>query len=235
MESHHLNFRLNGNQLKLIAVISMLVDHMAIVLVGWDQPAYLPLRAFGRIAFPIYAFLLTEGFCHTGNLRKYMIRLLIFAVISEIPYDYLAFGNLMDVHGQNVFWTLLLGLLMMRSFQIVSMRFPGAVGRQVQLMLLVVYCAAAWILKVDYDYRGIMLIGLFFWFYGERDRQAAFACVWMVLTASTSGWMMALGYGTAGLLLRHYDSTRGTWNGKVFFYAFYPVHLIILDVIKTLL
>ncbi len=236
--------KLNGNQLKLIAVISMLVDHVAFILYHSyfmyspvRENVFWGLRGVGRIAFPIYAFFLVEGFCHTRSWKKYAGRLLICGVISEIPYNYMVSGNFLFSGAQNIFWTLFLGLLMMKGLQMVMIRYPGMTGRQLQLAIIVICCAVAWVFRMDYDYRGIMLIGLFCWFYGDMKQQSVVGVIWMVLTAGiagSSGALTALGYGVAFFLIQCYNGSRGTWNGKVFFYGFYPVHLIILDVISTI-
>lgn len=239
-----LKFRLNGNQLKLIAVISMLVDHAAFVFynkyfmyTSMRELVYYGIRGFGRIAFPIYAFLLAEGFCHTRNLRNYAIRLLICALISEIPYNYMVSGNFLYAEMQNIFWTLLLGLLMMKCLKEAVIRYPGTTGKQLQLVVIVAFCTIAWMFKVDYDYRGIMLIGLLCWFYGDLPQMCMAALIWMLVTMGSLNvfsLLQAVGYAASSFLIYHYDGTRGIWNGKAFFYAFYPVHLIILDIIKTL-
>ena len=232
-----LKVRLNGNQLKLIAVVSMLVDHVAFSFIGNGSYLYWVMRALGRIAFPIYAFLLVEGFCHTRNLQKYAVRLLICAVISEIPYNYMISGNFLYAGMQNIFWTLLLGLLMMQCQKQAVIRCPGTVGKQLQLVVIVMFCAIAWMFKVDYDFRGIMLIGLLCWFYGDLTQMCIVGLIWMVVTMGSLnmvGLLLTAGYAAAFFLIRHYDGTRGAWNGKAFFYAFYPVHLLILDVMKTL-
>lgn len=230
-----MNVRLNGNQLKLIAVITMLIDHAAVAFWTTSNSFYWFMRGIGRIAFPIYAFLLVEGFYHTRSLKKYAMRLLVLAVISEIPFDYLAYGRLMDFQGQNVFWTLLLGLLMLRCQQLLWTRCSDAAGRQMQLFTMVLCCGIAWLFRTDYDYRGILLIGLFGWFYGELNRQVVFGLIWMTLTLGLMRLPLIVGYAAAFFLIQHYDGTRGAWNVKAFFYAFYPVHLIILDVLKILL
>lgn len=235
MAGNHWNVGLNGNQLKLIAVISMLIDHCAIAFCTSYGTLYWIMRGVGRIAFPIYAYLLVEGFFHTRNLKKYALRLLLLAIVSEIPFDYLVLGSFVTFRLQNIFWTLLLGLCMMQSQKLIQIRYLGAAGRQIQLLLLVVFCAAAWALKTDYDYRGIMLIGLFFWFYGAQDQQTLFGCIWLILTQGTLRIPLLVGYGAAYLLLRYYNGMRGSWNGKGFFYAFYPVHLTVLGILKTLL
>ena len=102
---------LSGSALKVIAVISMTIDHVALyVLAGYlsmqDVWLYDVLRGIGRLAFPIFAFLVIEGFYHTHNILKYMATLLIFAIVSEIPWYLLG-----QYGSHNVLFTLLLGLI----------------------------------------------------------------------------------------------------------------------------
>ena len=101
---------ISGYWLKLIAVISMLIDHTSAVILeqipGLEAPAFF-MRIIGRAAFPIYCFLLVEGFYHTRSRAKYAGRLFLFALISEVPFD-LAFSRRMwDFSSNNVFFTLL--------------------------------------------------------------------------------------------------------------------------------
>ena len=105
---------ISGYWLKVIAVVSMLIDHTSAVILeqipGLENPAFL-MRIIGRAAFPIYCFLLVEGFYHTRSRAKYAGRLFLFALISEVPFD-LAFSRRMwDFSSSNVFFTLLFGLL----------------------------------------------------------------------------------------------------------------------------
>ena len=81
--------KLTGAILKKIAVVSMIIDHTAAVLVPYDQmhQLFIMLRILGRLAFPLYCFLLVEGFCHTRNVKRYLLSLLTFALISEVPFD----------------------------------------------------------------------------------------------------------------------------------------------------
>ena len=141
-EKQILRHGLNGNQLKLIAVVSMLCDHAAIRLLAyglipalyaageeaaaerWNQVFWI-LRSVGRMAFPIYVFLLTEGFCHTRNRRRYALRLGVFALISEIPFDLLVYGKIWDTHSQNVFFTLFLAVLMLTAVDCCSGAVPA--------------------------------------------------------------------------------------------------------------
>ena len=125
-ETHSLANRriLSGSVLKLIAVITMLIDHTGYVFyafpafreplftaLGETVTIYFILRKIGRLAFPIYCFLIGEGLIHTRNPIKYLLRLLIFAILSEIPFNLMVSGQLLCPEHQNVFFTLLLGAL----------------------------------------------------------------------------------------------------------------------------
>ena len=93
--------------LHIIAMTFMLMDHLWATLL----PAQDWLTCIGRIAFPVFAFMTVEGYFHTHNLKKYMLRLLLFALISEIPFDLMYGGTWFYPIHQNVIWTLLMGLL----------------------------------------------------------------------------------------------------------------------------
>lgn len=117
---------LSGSSLKLIAIISMIIDHIGVAIVsylpgiddknGLVYASYWILRLIGRIAFPIYLFLIVEGFQYTRNKLLYSIRLFIFAFISEIPFDLALKNTLFDWKHQNVFFTLFIGLLVIWGF-----------------------------------------------------------------------------------------------------------------------
>jgi len=120
---------LNGSWLKLIAIISMLIDHTAHMLaptlpllskpifsiLGESITIYYIMRKVGRLAFPIFCFLISEGFYHTRNRIKYSLNLFIFALISELPYNLLRTcgKSVFHINGQNVFFTLLLGTIVL--------------------------------------------------------------------------------------------------------------------------
>ena len=98
---------LSAMTLKYIAMATMLVDHMGYVLFPW----ILWLRCVGRIAFPIFAFQIAEGCIRTHDRRRYALRLLLFAVLTEVPFDLAFSGRPLDPSYQNVLWTLLAGAL----------------------------------------------------------------------------------------------------------------------------
>ena len=248
-EKQFLRHGLNGNQLKLIAVISMLCDHAAIRLLAyglipalyvagkdtvaecWNQ-AFWILRSVGRMAFPIYVFLLTEGFCHTRNRRRYALRLGVFALISEIPFDLLVYGKIWDTHSQNVFFTLFLGVLMLTAVDWIGRNTDAAHSQYRQMAVVVGAALLAWFLRTDYDAAGIMLIAVLFWFRLTPDT----ACLagFVLMAAAEFRPVYILGLAVSFFLIRCYNGTRGSWKGKWFFYLVYPVHLLVLYGISRL-
>ena len=248
-EKQFLRHGLNGNQLKLIAVISMLCDHAAIRLLAyglipalyvagkdtvaecWNQ-AFWILRSVGRMAFPIYVFLLTEGFCHTRNRRRYALRLGVFALISEIPFDLLVYGKIWDTHSQNVFFTLFLGVLMLTAVDWIGRNTDAAHSQYRQMAVGVGAALLAWFLRTDYDAAGIMLIAVLFWFRLTPDT----ACLagFVLMAAAEFRPVYIPGLAVSFFLIRCYNGTRGSWKGKWFFYLVYPVHLLVLYGISRL-
>ena len=103
----------NGLILKIIAMAAMLADHMGAIL----YPEAEVLRVIGRIAFPVFVFLMVEGFYHTGNIRRYELRLLLFAAVSEIPFDLAFSWRVLEFTYQNIFFTLFVSLLAAWGFK----------------------------------------------------------------------------------------------------------------------
>lgn len=211
-------FGFNSFTLKWIAIITMVADHVGYVLF----PEQVAFRIVGRIAFPIFCFLLVEGFGHTKNVRKYMIRLLIFAFISEIPFD-LAFSGKWFYFGyQNVFWTLFLGMLML-------FLISKAGDKKIWIFIIAAaVCTAAYLIKCDYDAGGIAII---FILYYLKDRPLVKYIVFALI--------LILGFGgieIAGLItiipMFLYNGRRGP-SVKYFFYWFYPCHLAVLFLISV--
>ena len=216
-------FGLSGSALKVIAMISMVIDHVALYLMEYGTVLYETMRCIGRIAFPVFAFLIAEGFIHTRSRYKYFFTLLGFAVISEIPWYLLNGAD--GTH--NVMFTLALGVatlmvlenLLQRSLVLGFLWTLGMAG------------LASWS-GVDYEWRGILLIVILYLFnrHGHSfpySRGMQFFCT-LVLMIHYGG----IGAVMACMILYVYNGTRGFVQGsiaKYVFYAFYPVHLIVLS------
>ena len=210
----------SGSALKIIAVLSMMTDHCAYYLMDGNTWAYEVMRCFGRVAFPVFAFLVAEGFAHTRNRMRYFLSLLLFAAISEVPWYLLNGAD--GTH--NVMFTLALGVAALAVFE--RLQKHGALA--IAAILLVALSAE--ISGLDYGWHGIVEILVFHLFrskkYCQSTRllQLAFAFPFM----SHYGIIGAL---LACFIIFLYNGTRGIIHGKVAkygFYAIYPVHLIII-------
>ncbi len=100
---------MNSFHLKMIAIITMLIDHTAAVLIPSNTVLWLVMRCIGRLAFPIFVFLLVEGFYHTRDVKKYLLRMGAFALLSEIPFDLAFYGKVLEFTHQNIFLPYSLG------------------------------------------------------------------------------------------------------------------------------
>ena len=229
---------LSGFGLKWLAVCTMLVDHIGAAILepvfllplyglykggaglpGWYGPlllADMALRAVGRLAFPLFCFLLTEGFCHTRDRRRYALQLLTFALLSEISFD-LAFAlTPFSPDRQNVYFTLFLGVL---SLQLLVWLEGRAL---LQVLGVGLCCLAAAGLSADYGAMGVLLVALF---YLTRRQPAARA-------AMGSAALLSLGASEIPALfsllpISLYSGEKGQ-GPKWFFYWFYPLHLLLL-------
>ena len=209
---------LSSSALKWIAAVSMVIDHVGILFF----PELTVFRIIGRIAFPLFCFVLAEGFFYTRNIRKYLLRLLLFAFLSEIPFDLAFSGVFFDPESQNVFWTLFLGLLLLTLCR----KLEGA--REVWIFpLLAVFCAAAYFLNTDYSLGGILIIFVFYYF---RNRKWIRDLLYALILILVYG-----GIEAAALVcivpMHLYNRKRGR-PMKYFFYLFYPCHILALYLIR---
>ncbi len=229
-----LSLRLSGSALKVIAVLSMLGDHCAYYLMEHGTPAYEILRCFGRIAFPVFAFLIAEGFANTSNRIRYLLTILGFAVISELPWYLLNGAD----SNHNVMFTLALGVVALAVFDRLCEHCPICVTA---IMLV---ASLAWLSGSDYEWQGVVMIVIFYilrrqtiepWSSRHQVNFQAQSLRQVIFTFS----LMAT-YGLTGAILTSaviflYDGTRGCIKGaaaKYSFYAFYPLHLLIISMIR---
>lgn len=167
---------LPADVIKLVAMALMLVDHIGAVFGGvMDENLYTVLRAAGRISFPLFAFFIIEGFFHTRDVKKYLIRLGAFALISELPFDYAFYWWMPDVlfwGHQNIFFTLALGLLVVWLLDIVRRKitsmefFPHLAQLLLQVVIVSVGIWLGDLVFVDYNGFGILLVVLFYYCHG---------------------------------------------------------------------
>ncbi len=225
----------SSNMLKLIAIVTMLIDHVAAVLMV-GQESYWILREIGRISFPIFCFLAAEGIAWTSDIRKYALRLGIFALISEVFYDLAFHSTIWDPMHQNVFFTLFLGVAagsMYREIEQKLCRSKVSAGSIFCNILVILFCLplANW-LHTDYGMWGVLLI-LFFYL---ARRTGIWRYVIMTLCMCFLWWGKIQMYAVLALpILFLYNGKIGHRMPKYAFYAFYPLHLFILWGIKTLL
>ena len=209
---------INTFVLKWIAIVSMLIDHVGAVLF----PTCEWMRIVGRLAFPIFAYLLVEGFIYTRDVKKYMIRLGIFALISEIPFNLAFFGSLLAPVHQNVFFELFVGIWMLY----LMLKSPSKVN---QVLILIVFLLMSDWLHMDYGSWGLLMI---YSYYQLREKKVI-KLVLIVLLNFLMGYSQIYA-GLAVIPIAFHNRELGP-KMKMFFYAFYPAHLLILYFINLLL
>ncbi len=247
-----------GSTLKMIAMVTMLIDHFAATVFeeilfknpdNWDATGYLRMnamgiiytvmRGIGRLAFPIFIFLLVEGFMHTRNRFRYIGRLLIFAVVSEIPFD-LAFnlsekwirkGHFLEFTYQNVFFTLAIGMIVITILEgIRSMQSDIILRAILSVGVVALGAGLAYVMNTDYDAVGVLAIVAAYLLRNRRkELRIGIPCLLLVLISQLE--IVAL---FDILPVHFYNGERG-WSLKWVFYIFYPLHLLILAGICILL
>lgn len=210
---------INGVALKIIGIATMLIDHIGAVLF----PGQMGFRIIGRIAFPIFLFLIVEGFSHTRNVKKYIWRMILFALISEAAFDLAIYDQLYYWKHQNVFATLALGLILLMLYE------KAAGKRVIQILLVAGAAAAAWVLHTDYGGCGILLCFLIYIFRGKLLKQIL---SFLIVSFIFFGLLECAGV-MAFVPIALYNGKRGAYNTavKYLFYLFYPAHLLILALI----
>lgn len=226
--------------IKLIALITMICDHIGFVLInngvlyGYNIALHsyavtlktaVPwiilrdfLRTIGRLSFPLFAFCLSEGFSHTSNAYKYGARLAIFALISEIPFDLACFDTPINFATQNIFFTLLLGFI--------GMFIINKIDDEVWVLKLFAFigvCFVGHLIRCDYGWYGVALI--------MACNIARNSKLLETAVVGTGGVMLSLsraGFGgLAGIITWFYNGRKEERSLKYLYYIIYPVHLLI--------
>ena len=239
--------------LKLIAVLTMLCDHVATTFMNGNAV----MRSIGRTAFPIYAFLIAEGFYHIkndpGKVRKHFSRLLVLTLVSEIPYDLMETGKLFDWSSQSVMLTLLVGmagLMVIERFK----DFPLFIG-----FVCIIAAISTYFTVPNYKMTGVLMIFFYYWFV-SCCRDASITRKYLILLVFTviylpiynwvrygfpditelterslKGWGWLVPYIWINLLLAGYNGKNGYKNRilNICYAWFYPVHMLILAILSN--
>ena len=218
---------LDGTALKLIAMVSMVFDHVG------DNffPEQTWMRVIGRIALPIFAFCVAEGFCHTRDRWKYLRRMGVFALISEVPFDLVTAGKLLEFSHQNIMLTFFWAILGLLCYEAVRKKLPKG-GTVPGVLVLLLFAGTSLLLRMDYN---MLAVGLIFLYYLLRDkalvwRHAAGMAYHAMLRNVGIYWFGLLGF----LFLFLYNGKKGR-GLKWLFYLFYPGHLLLIWGVKLLL
>lgn len=239
-------FDISTAALHIIAMLFMLMDHLWATLL----PAQEWLTCVGRIAFPIFAFMSVEGYFHTHNFKKYLLRMLVFAVISEIPFDLMYGGTWFYPFHQNVIWTLLIGLLSIRIMEAVRETQKKWVYVIVVAVVLIAGAVLGTVCMVDYYGAGVLTVFVFYLFRGRSWwclLGQATALYWinvemlggLMYPVSLFGAELELcqqGLALLSLpLVWLYHGRQGYHSKKFqyFCYAFYPVHMLVLALVLS--
>ena len=251
---------ITGTGIKIIALVAMLIDHIGAYILdfflAYNVPEYANynpnsysdvnslldgeyaavyiimnvFRLIGRFAYPLFVFLLIEGFIHTRSVKKYALNLLIFVFISQIPYSLATKGVLLRFDKWNIFATLLMGLLCIWSISKFAEKRDG-IGRIVFTAIpIIVIAIISYFIPAEYGVYGVMAIVIMYLL--RRNRITGFGlgvfalCIYNI--SEITAFLMIP-------VIRMYNGKRGMKINKYFFYFFYPVHITILYVITLML
>lgn len=229
--------------LHIFAMVCMLLDHMwGLSIVQNDI-----FTCIGRIAFPIFAFMIVEGYFKTSNLKKYVLRLFIFALLSEIPFNLMVGGRVFYPVAQNVLWTFLISIgliwlmekvkdknIFFRALMLIVVIFLGFI------LGLATFC--------DYHHAGIFMVLVFYFFHNKKwyNLILQIICLWYINAEILGGFEYVLTlFGQEVHILRQsiamlflipiwlYNGKQGYYNKyiKYLYYSFYPCHILLLWVI----
>lgn len=210
-----IKYSLTAAQLRLLALGLMLVDH-----VGRTQfPEQLWMVCLGRLAFPIFAFQTAEGYRHTRDFRRYCLRLALFALVSELPFNLMVSGRLLYPGHQNVMFTMLLGLLCCRAWD----------TRKWGLMLL--WLLASMLCFPDYGSLGVASVLIFHIF---REDRMALALLMSSIHCCGYGFFSIQSCAVLALLpISCYSGEKGRGGKWLQYgsYLFYPAHMLLLGLL----
>lgn len=233
--------------LKIIALITMFIDHSGYAIMGH----FSFFNYIGRVAFPIFAFQISEGYNHTKNLKKYFLRLGLFALVSQIPFSLFSLKYHGNPFGLNVFFTLFLGLLAIYLYDYVVKIFENSnekklnekkkngfiyFGKILGIIMALLIAYVAELINSDYGFWGVLVVFVFYIFNGKKLLTTiaffALCAIKYIPQFIASGYnyiyiILALCTFLPILFIDLYNGKQGP-KIKYLLYIFYPVHLLIL-------
>ncbi len=256
IQSQNIGRGLTVNTLKYIAILAMVIDHIAYAFVPTGTALSIVMHFIGRTTGPIMFFSAVEGYHHTSNIRKYILRLTIFTIISWFPFLYFRYGgdfSNMEFMRPNVIYTILLGVLSIHIRRNTHIKNPAI---KIFLILMLIICCV----PADWGCTGVMIIIVFDYFYGNFKQQAFAYCLIVLLDMQVLAMLTQPFFGLFYdhvfyvdaefylysieqfgafipiMLLTFYNGKHGakTKFSKWFFYVFYPFHLLLLGFLQTL-
>lgn len=237
---------ISSSGLHILAMGLMLCDHLWAALL----PSAEWLTCVGRMAFPIFAFLTAEGYAHTSDLRRYMRRLLFWAVLSEIPFNLMCGGGISYPYHQNVLWTFLISLGLIALMERCRERFPPAAAALSQAGLVLLGFVLGYAAMADYFGAGVLTVLAFYFFRGQswKNRLLQLICLYILHVHLLGGYYYAVslfgceleivqqGFALLALLpIWLYQGRRGVRSKAFqhFCYAFYPAHMLLLFLVQA--
>ncbi len=243
-------FEITSFVLHIFAMATMLLDHIyhsGLVNITW-------FTCVGRLAFPIFAFMIAEGFHYTKSRKKYALRMLIFAIITEIPFNLVVSGNLFYISHQNVMWTFLISILLLCLFEKIKQEKSAIMRFFAYLMITVLFSVVAILGMVDYNAIGILTVALFHFTRTEKEDktskkvicygvQLVVMCMLNVMITTSPEYALPLSgnlylsmqsFAVLALpLIWLYNGKQGYYNKyiKWGYYLFYPVHCLVLGIL----
>lgn len=234
--------------LHVLAMAFMLCDHMWATLF----PAAEWLTCVGRLAYPIFAFMIAEGYAHTHDLRKYMLRLFFWAVVTEIPFNLMYGESVFYLVHQNVLWTFLISLLLIILIEKCRAKFKPAVSLLLSALIAVLGYAAGYAAMVDYYGEGVLMVLMFYFFRtpNRKNRLLQLICMYILNVELLGGLCYTFtlfgydfefpqqGFAILSLIPIWLYSGRPGFHSKAFryfCYAFYPVHMLLLVGVRSLI
>ena len=219
---------LSNFDLKILAIITMTIDHIGSII----YPNIDAFRIIGRISFPIFCFLLVEGFKHTHNRFRYFIRLLLFAIITQPIYDY-AFNN----HELNILFTFSLSFLLLSSIEFIK-KIINKYNKGIEnylyktisyLLIYIIFLILSIILNVDYQALGISLVLIFY--LSPNILLSLLLYLTIAITLNVNNIQL---YSLIAFIFIYFYNGKKGKNIKYFFYLYYPLHLLLLKGLSIL-